>query len=324
MPRPASTLILLAALVAFLAACTQSVEPNVSSVAIVGGNRTVPLGTTAVLTPQVVVQGGAATTVSWTSSVPGVVSVSTGGVVSALVEGTSIVTATSTVDPTKSASVTVTAAYAIVGTLLDAGDVAGLSGVALGLTSDDLFAEELSTSRLSLTEIAPGIYLTTAAEVAADGGFVLPLPLQAHLPSDLFAPADDFVINLRDIDACALEASDQDARVTVTAFDFPSPIPALIAMSGAEPVGLIVAFPAPVDLEDPEAEAAILSWVHADRAVTVTSVGEGCTDRIDVDVTLLAGWNQIAWSAVGTDGLELELRSSAAAEVFAAAFVLDF
>ena len=53
-------------------------------------------------------QGGAATTLTWTSSADAVASVTAGGEVSFLTIGTAVITATSTFDGTKSDSVTYT------------------------------------------------------------------------------------------------------------------------------------------------------------------------------------------------------------------------
>lgn len=82
--------------------------PFVFSVTIAGDSNRTALTTdpNVFLVATVDAQGGAATTVTWTSSADAVASVTAGGEVSFLTAGTAIITATSTVDGTKSDSVT--------------------------------------------------------------------------------------------------------------------------------------------------------------------------------------------------------------------------
>lgn len=96
---------------AVLAACGTNppVAPGVTSVTIVGGDRTLGVGDTATLTATVAVTGGAATTVTWVSSQPSFATVNaTTGALEALAVGTTEITATSTVDETRSDTVVVT------------------------------------------------------------------------------------------------------------------------------------------------------------------------------------------------------------------------
>ena len=91
-----------------LAACGTTVPPSVTSVKIDQGSKTLVVGQTLTLTATVKVLGGAATTVTWKSSDAAVASIDKNGKVTALKAGTAKMTATSTVDKTKTAAVTIT------------------------------------------------------------------------------------------------------------------------------------------------------------------------------------------------------------------------
>jgi hypothetical protein len=101
-------------MVAFLESVVESLNtldtqvPRVLSVTIAGAaTRNLAANAANVqLVQTVTVQAGAAQTVTWASSVPSVASVTVGGLVDILTAGTTVVTATSTFDTSKSASVT--------------------------------------------------------------------------------------------------------------------------------------------------------------------------------------------------------------------------
>jgi len=97
-------------------------------VTIAEGDQTLDPGTSIQLTATVATAGGAATSVSWTSSHPGVASVTPTGLVAAHDPGTTTITARSTVDPAKYDQVSVSV------DATGAGDFActGLGGLALG------------------------------------------------------------------------------------------------------------------------------------------------------------------------------------------------
>lgn len=80
-------------------------QPEVVSVFITGGERSIQVGGSTTLSALVAVKGGASTAVAWSSSDPVVGTVDSTGVVRGLVAGTTTVTATSVLDNTKSASV---------------------------------------------------------------------------------------------------------------------------------------------------------------------------------------------------------------------------
>ena len=102
--------------------------PAIVSVTIAEGNQTLDPGASIQLTATVATTGGAPTSVSWTSSHPGVASVTPSGLVAAHDPGTTTITARSTVDPAKYDQVSVR-----VGAIGD-GDFActGLGSLTLG------------------------------------------------------------------------------------------------------------------------------------------------------------------------------------------------
>jgi uncharacterized protein YjdB/formylglycine-generating enzyme required for sulfatase activity len=88
--------------------------PAVSSVTIAGdATRSVNVGGTAQLTATVNAVGGAATTVTWSSSDTSIATVNA-GLVTAVAGGSTTITATSTFDPTKTANVTINVPTVIV------------------------------------------------------------------------------------------------------------------------------------------------------------------------------------------------------------------
>jgi hypothetical protein len=308
-----------------LVACAQPAPgPGVTAVRIEGGDRTLPVGASVVLTSTVETRGGAASTVSWKSGDAGVVSVDPAGKAVAHVEGAAPITAISTFDATKSATITVTAAYAVEGTIVGL-EGAGNVGVALVLMDDPV---DMLLSRSALVDMGDGSYLGPVGQVGADGSFTLPFPILADLPPTLFAPADDFVVNARSTPGCGLTASDPEARVTTTFFAyFVAPILVLVHDEGFD---LVIVFEQPVDFADDEAgvfDASLVTWVHATRPVSVATSGDGCaTDEytFEVEVGLEAGWNQVAWimsEDAGSQTVALRLQNSDVEEVFGLAFL---
>jgi len=95
--------------VATLIACGNPPPANtVTSVTIDGGDRAIVLGDTPTLTATVEVTGNASTTVNWTSSNQTVATIAADGQVTSLTTGTTDITASSTVDATKSGAITLT------------------------------------------------------------------------------------------------------------------------------------------------------------------------------------------------------------------------
>jgi len=80
----------------------------VTNVSIDGGDRTIVLGDSPTLTATVAATGNASTTVSWTSSDETVATIAADGQVTSHTDGTTAITATSTVDPTKNDAITLT------------------------------------------------------------------------------------------------------------------------------------------------------------------------------------------------------------------------
>ncbi len=81
---------------------------SVTSVTIDGGDRSIAVGATHTLEATVVVTGGASRAVNWSTSDASIVSVSGNGTIVGVAPGSAEITATSSVDPTRSDTITVT------------------------------------------------------------------------------------------------------------------------------------------------------------------------------------------------------------------------
>lgn len=88
--------------------------PSVTSVTVNPATATLNIGQNQQLTATVVVQNGAATTITWSSSNNTVASVSSTGLVTANAAGTATITATSTVDGSKKGTATITVSAATI------------------------------------------------------------------------------------------------------------------------------------------------------------------------------------------------------------------
>ena len=176
-------------------------------------------------------------------------------------------------------------------------------GVGLFFISDDAFASSAGISPSAIFEPEPGIYFSGLAPVDGDGGFTLALPSASEMPADALLPADEFLLNLAGVPDCALVADVAAARVSVHAFEFLT-FPGFYAVSLEQGFGLALASDAAFDVTAPTQEELlggrrVVSWLFADRAVSVTALGAGCTTpggTLAVDLELSAGWNQVAWS----------------------------
>jgi hypothetical protein len=120
-----------------IAACSEIAPgPAVSAITIVPAGATLRVGETLELSTSVATTAGAPTTVDWTSSRPDVASVTPTGLVEARDPGTTTITARSTFDTRRSASVaiSVTPAPAIVSVTIDEGDQILDAGASIQLT----------------------------------------------------------------------------------------------------------------------------------------------------------------------------------------------
>jgi hypothetical protein len=179
----------------------------------------------------------------------------------------------------------------------------------------------------SVIEFDDGYYAGPVGSVGADGRFTLTFPDGASLPPGVFAPADDFLLNARRLDACQLTASDPAARVTTAFFDLITLPGITILTADGLMFGITTDRPLGFDLEGAVladfAGHAFQTWVYADRAVGVGASGDGCTTQdmtFLVDVTLAEGWNVLSWTVtVDADSGRLSgvaLRDGEADEVF--------
>lgn len=119
--RPATIALALTSSIAIVA-CNPSPTPTpskgVTSVAVTATPTSIAVGANAQATAVVSVTNAAAKTVTWTSSAPTVATVDNMGKITGVAAGTAVIKATSTVDTTKSGSVTITVTGGGTGTTL--------------------------------------------------------------------------------------------------------------------------------------------------------------------------------------------------------------
>lgn len=184
-------------------------------------------------------------------------------------------------------------AGAIVGKAVE-GSGAPVLGV--GLTMVDLALVQTSVGTAEFIELGPGQYATGLVPVAADGGFRLPLPAGSELPDGVLSPADDFLMNVRNVPDCDLTADPAGARVSGHRFDEKGTFPGVYGAS-TEGLALALVTETPLDPGNVYGHAGrFLVWLYADRPVAIETVGTGCVGNVVVDVALSSGWNVAAWT----------------------------
>lgn len=162
-----------------------------------------------------------------------------------------------------------------------------------------------------LAESFDGVWLGAAAGLGAGGAVSIGLPAGADLPPSLLYPAADLLDpNWIDLD-CALEVSTPASVTPVVLLDFMS-FPGVTALT-ANGAAFTIVTAQPYDLEDDSDidEAAFVTFTHSTAATSVATPTGGCSVEgvaVSVDVALVAGWNQLAWSViVERDPVTLEI-----------------
>lgn len=314
-------------LVLVLAACGGPSIQGVVSVEILGGDRSLPQGATAVLAAEVSAGSGVATTVTWLSSDPSIATVDANGVVTGQLLGSVTVTARSTADVTVSDSVTIEVAVPA-GTVRAnwvPSDAFPLPVLGAGL----VMAAADAIAPTSMTEIEPGIFAGPVSPLDENGGVNIHFPPLADIPAELFQPATALVSGVDTFPDCALTA-DQPGVLVTTVVSETLPfltIPAvfLVTGNGLFPVAVNdVVFDLGAITQEELYASPFVVWVYAQGDVSVHSTGAGCSvaPGVDfaVDVDLMAGWNQLAWvfdwDAVSLDVSGVGLVNSAVAELY--------
>lgn len=185
------------------------------------------------------------------------------------------------------------------------GTATGLEDV-LPLGVAFMMVDETGLSSLSLSErsafieVFPGVFIDSVAPIDADGAFSLVLPDVDDVPSATFVDVEDFYYNLSfgAGDECALIVSDPAARVSFTAFELIT-LPGFLVYT-IEGVALATLSSEPIDFDALESfedleGIAFVTWIAADRPVEVTTNAACDADGVSVDLTLGAGWNQVAF-----------------------------
>ena len=173
-------------------------------------------------------------------------------------------------------------------------------------------------AKRAVVEVYDGLWLAGTTLVDDDGGFVLHLPDGDDLPSTVLAPASDLIqhVFITFDEPCVLTAS--NATTTLTSVSFIDLTSGLFTVPGmtmltAGGAALSLATPTEIDPDDENLDVTdiiYLTWAYADAAVDVATPSGTCVENtgpdtvaLVVDVTLEAGWNQLAWSfAVEPDG----------------------
>lgn len=165
----------------FTAACKVTVtkgtvtppdDPAVTEVKVTPATASVQVGETVELTAAVTTVGGAADTVTWTSSDPETAAVNENGLVTAKAVGSATITATSTFDPNQSATCTVTVTEAT-----DPSEVKHTVTVAENLTGGTVSADKT-------TEIPGGETVTLTVTPNAQNGTAMPYVVKSVTVND--------------------------------------------------------------------------------------------------------------------------------------------
>lgn len=322
------------ALAAILTACGSPAITGVANVKVIGGDRSVPLASSTLLTADVTAGSGVDLGVTWTSSNEAVATIATDGTLTTVTLGSTTVTATSTTDPSKSGSAVITVTQP---TLADGAFMASTNvpagfppilGASL-LLFDNTEPPVISSS--SVTQIESALWSGPLAPVRDDGSVVVPLPPGSDLPDAVFSTADHFLQALEDDPTCSLVASDPTVRVTTLVFELISvPGPALFTAGGMQ---LSLASSAPIDFTAPIdaefiASLSMYAWVYAESDVDVTTSATGCDGSSDpailVDVNLTEGWNQLGWhftyDAVADEIDSIKLTNDDGTDIYISAF----
>lgn len=162
--RPATIALALTSSIAIVA-CNPSPTPTpskgVTSVAVTATPTSIAVGANAQATAVVSVTNAAAKTVTWTSSAPTVATVDNMGKITGVAAGTAVIKATSTVDTTKSGSVTITVTGGGTGTTLTTAKINFQTAAAVTLPAG------YTTNTGAAYDAATGIGWVTEASVGA-------------------------------------------------------------------------------------------------------------------------------------------------------------
>jgi len=182
-------------------------------------------------------------------------------------------------------------------------------GVAFMMVDETGLSSLSLSERSAFIEVVPGIFVDSVAPIDADGAFSLTLPDVDDVPSTTFVDVEDFYYNLSWGDeACALIVSDAAAQVSFTAFELIT-LPGFLVYT-VDGVALATLSNEPIDFEELESfddllGIAFVTWIAADRPVEVATNAACDADGVSVDLTLSAGWNQVAFELGASESYSL-------------------
>lgn len=171
--------------------------------------------------------------------------------------------------------------------------------------------------------LGEGLYGGPISAVRADGSASIVMPDVADLPPAVFTPPAGINTNI-DSATCEPNVSDPTVTVTKTSLLLIIGLPNVFIRSGGGWAASLTAS-ALVDPDGSELDiesAKMISWVHADGDVKISTVEAGCVGSLllsyHLDLDLVEGWNQVAYSfeLTGEDLTDVTLRNSNFASVF--------
>ena len=191
----------------------------------------------------------------------------------------------------------------------------------------------------------PGLYLGALSPVnPSTGAFTMTLPAAADLPSSAFRNATSFIVNVDDDDNCVISATNPSAKVLIHNF-YPFgnfSVPGIFALTLDQ--GGVFSYVSDVPFLSfkglgPEAAVAqrFITWVYAKEAVDITGSCSGPLfvtssmnpqgtpepPYLDIDLSLVVGWNQIAWVVSSDATAAASIANDASSPVFVTPLYFD-
>ncbi len=161
----------------------------------------------------------------------------------------------------------------------------------------------LASQASSVNSPTPGTYVGPASPVDADDTVHLVLPDPNDLPEAVLATADSFVrvISIAP-EVCPTTASDPSTKVSMIILSPLLSYPTPFVLTGD---GFASSYTTDTKLDFTVNEEQLfhlrfVTWLYAEDAVDVKTAPGGCVNgtapTVEVDLELLKGWNQVAWS----------------------------
>ncbi len=289
-----------------LAACggPGATSGRVDSVAVTVAASTLPVGQTTTAMATVEAQGGAGTNVIWTSTNPTIAGVSQAGVVTALAEGTTGITATSTFDTTKTATASVTVTEAEPTGYTIVGQVGDLTGMPLPNTVS-IFTVHPGAFGPSSSSIEYDGSVLAVASSPIDGNGVFELQFSEDIPAKYLVPAGQAIRLPPFVDDgnCALTASASTRVIRMWAYPAAMTLPNAVVGPLTDTLSHGFGYLFYTTLMDPSdfmtENFYVRTWTYAEAPVVISGSctmdpGSGVVEAVQIHIELEAGWNAIS------------------------------